>query len=57
MYGFHAYGDGYYFNVARPLSVISGHGGYDDGPAGYFFPPMLDAPAALMIASFCSSVM
>ena len=24
---------------ARPLSVISGHGGYDDGPAGYLFPP------------------
>jgi hypothetical protein len=39
MYGFHAYGDGYYFNVARPLPVLSGHGGYDDGPAAYFYPP------------------
>jgi hypothetical protein len=38
MYGFGAYGDGYYFNVARPFPVLSGHGGYDDGPAGYFFP-------------------
>ncbi len=39
MYAFPAYGDGYYFNVVRPLSVISGHGGYDDGASGYFYPP------------------
>ncbi|HUW30745.1 MAG TPA: hypothetical protein VM223_03970, partial [Planctomycetota bacterium] len=28
VYGFSAYADGYYFNVARRLPVISGHGGY-----------------------------
>lgn len=38
MYAFPAYGDGYYFNIVRPLSVISGHGGYDDGASGYFYP-------------------
>ncbi|HET6247179.1 MAG TPA: hypothetical protein VFE47_05710 [Tepidisphaeraceae bacterium] len=37
-YGWMAYADGYYFNVARALPVISGHGGYDDGPATYFYP-------------------
>jgi hypothetical protein len=37
-YGWMAYADGYYFNVARHLPVISGHGGYDDGCATYFFP-------------------
>ncbi len=37
-YGWMAYSDGYYFNVARALDVISGHGGYDDGPATYFYP-------------------
>ncbi|HYE05828.1 MAG TPA: hypothetical protein VEL07_09965 [Planctomycetota bacterium] len=32
-YGFSAFTDGYYFNVARSLPVTSGHGGYDDwGP-------------------------
>lgn len=29
-YGWWALFDGYYFNVARSLPVISGHGGYDD---------------------------
>ncbi len=37
-YGWMAYSDGYYFNVARSLPIISGHGGYDDGPATYFYP-------------------
>jgi hypothetical protein len=38
MYAFDAYTDGHYFNVVRPLPVISGHGGYDDGVASYFYP-------------------
>ncbi len=38
VYGWTAYADGYYFNVARSLPVISGHGGYDDGAASYFYP-------------------
>lgn len=38
VYAFTAYADGYYFNVVRPLAVISGHGGYDDGVASYFYP-------------------
>ncbi|OPZ26664.1 MAG: hypothetical protein BWZ02_01932 [Lentisphaerae bacterium ADurb.BinA184] len=38
VYGFTAYADGYYFNVVRSLPVISGHGGYNDGPASYFYP-------------------
>lgn len=38
VYAFTAYADGYYFNVVRSLAVISGHGGYDDGPASYFYP-------------------
>jgi hypothetical protein len=37
-YAWNAYADGYYFNVVRPLPAISGHGGYDDGPAGYLYP-------------------
>ena len=37
-YGWMAYADGYYFNVARSLPVISGHGGYDDMPGAYFAP-------------------
>ena len=37
-YGFSAYADGYYFNVARCLPVVSGHGGYDDYGAAYFNP-------------------
>ena len=37
-YAWMAYGDGYYFNVARALPVISGHGGYDDGPSNYMYP-------------------
>jgi hypothetical protein len=40
MYGWYAYGDGYYFNVGRSLPVLNGHGGYDSGagfyPAWYF---------------------
>jgi hypothetical protein len=38
VYGWTAYADGYYFNVARSLPIISGHGGYDDGPSSYFYP-------------------
>ena len=37
-YGWSAFTDGYYFNVARSLPVASGHGGYDDYGAGYFNP-------------------
>src|SRR5207249_58898 len=37
-YGWAAFTDGYYFNVARGLPVISGHGGYDDFGPGYFNP-------------------
>jgi len=35
MYGWYAYGDGYYWNVGRALPVLGGHGGYDGG-AGYY---------------------
>jgi hypothetical protein len=38
-YAWNAYADGYYFNAARSLPVLSGHGGYDDGPGSYFYPP------------------
>ncbi len=38
MYGWLAFGDGYYFNIVRPLSVMSGHGGYDDYAGGYLAP-------------------
>jgi hypothetical protein len=38
VYGYSAYGDGYYFNVARSLPVVSGHGGYDDYGGGYYNP-------------------
>jgi hypothetical protein len=38
VYAWYAYADGYYFNPARPLPVLSGHGGYDDMPAGYLCP-------------------
>ena len=38
MYGWMAFGDGYYFNIARPLPVMSGHGGYDDYASGYVNP-------------------
>ena len=37
-YAWNAYADGYYFNAARSLPVLSGHGGYDDGPGSYFYP-------------------
>ncbi len=37
-YGWSAFTDGYYFNVARSLPVTSGHGGYDDFGPGYFNP-------------------
>jgi hypothetical protein len=37
-YGWSAFTDGYYFNVARCLPVVSGHGGYDDYGLGYFNP-------------------
>ena len=35
VYGWHAFGDGYYFNITRSLPVISGHGGYDDYAGGF----------------------
>lgn len=38
VYGWGAYADGYYFNTARSLPVISGHGGYDDYGGGYYNP-------------------
>ena len=38
VYGYSAYGDGYYFNVARSLPILSGHGGYDDYGGGYYNP-------------------
>ena len=37
-YGFSAFTDGYAFNVARSLPVVSGHGGYDDWGPCYFNP-------------------
>jgi len=37
-YGWPAFTDGYYFNVARSLPVISGHGGYSDNYPGHFLP-------------------
>jgi len=40
VYGYSAYADGYYFNVARCLPIISGHGGYDDFGLLYFNPSL-----------------
>ena len=37
-YCWNAYTDGCYFNFSRSLPVISGHGGYSDGPASYIYP-------------------
>jgi hypothetical protein len=37
-YGWSAFTDGYYFNVARSLPITSGHGGYHDFGPGYFNP-------------------
>ncbi len=37
-YGWTAFTDGYYFNIARSLPVTSGHGGYHDIHFGYFTP-------------------
>jgi len=37
-YGWTAFTDGYYFNVARSLDVTSGHGGYHDFGLGYHNP-------------------
>jgi hypothetical protein len=37
-YGWTAFTDGYYFNVARSLPIASGHGGYHDYGPGYFNP-------------------
>ena len=45
-YAWNAYADGYYFNAARSLPVLSGHGGYDDGPGSYFYPPTTTSSAA-----------
>jgi len=39
-YGFSAYSDGHYFNVARSLPIVSGHGGYHDWGPGYFNPSL-----------------
>jgi hypothetical protein len=39
-YGYSAFSDGYYFNVARSLPITSGHGGYHDFGPGYFNPSM-----------------
>jgi hypothetical protein len=38
VYGWTAFTDGYYFNVARSLPITSGHGGYHDIGPGYFCP-------------------
>ncbi len=38
MYAWYAFGDGYYANIARPLPVMSGHGGYDDLAGGFLCP-------------------
>ncbi len=38
VYGWSAFTDGYYFNIARGLPVINGHGGYDDMTGGYMHP-------------------
>jgi hypothetical protein len=37
-YGWSAFTDGYYFNVARSLPINSGHGGYHDYGPGFFNP-------------------
>lgn len=37
-YGWGAPTDGYYFNIARSLPVVSGHGGYHDFGLAYFNP-------------------
>jgi len=37
-YAWGSFTDGYYFNVARSLPIVSGHGGYDDYGCGYFNP-------------------
>lgn len=39
-YGFSAFTDGYYFNVARSLPIVSGHGGYHDWGPGYWHPSL-----------------
>jgi hypothetical protein len=39
-YGWSAFTDGYYFNVARSLPITSGHGGYHDFGPGFFNPSM-----------------
>jgi len=39
-YGWTAFTDGYYFNVARSLDIVSGHGGYDDIGPGYYTPSL-----------------
>lgn len=57
MYAWYAFGDGYYFNVARSLPVLAGHGGYDEWGPGFIQPPLfllcgrmrdLDKPAWYM---------
>jgi hypothetical protein len=37
-YGWSAFTDGYYYNVARSLPIRNGHGGYDDYGGLYFNP-------------------
>jgi hypothetical protein len=39
-YGWSAFTDGYYFNVARSLPITSGHGGYHDFGPGFFNPSL-----------------
>ncbi len=53
-YGWSAFTDGYYFNVARSLPIVSGHGGYHDYGPGYFNPSyFLEMARARDIAKPC----
>lgn len=38
VYAFFSFSDGYYFNITRPMPIISGHGGYDVVGPGYLNP-------------------
>lgn len=40
MYGWNAFTDGYYFNIARAENVICGHGWYEDITWGYHAPAL-----------------
>ena len=53
-YGFTAFTDGYYFNVARSLPIVSGHGGYHDYGLMLFNPSyMLEFARARDLAKPC----